>query len=112
MDYRKIRLKDVLSPKKWAIVADAYAKKFQGVSLELCEEVMMLHHMGDTDMAHNLAKSVGQSVKYCEVVVSRADACRPCVENGSCLHCGCSMPEAMFSMENECSEGKWKEVKI
>jgi hypothetical protein len=109
-NFRKIRLKDLLNPTKWAAVADAYAKKFQGVSLELCEEVDFLQHT-DKELAHDLAASKGVTIPYCEMVVYRASKCGDCVANGSCLHCGCSCPANMLARGNSCSKDKWKSVR-
>jgi hypothetical protein len=107
MDIRKIKVKDIINPEKWAIVADAYAKKhIDGISLEFCEEVDAMYYM-DPDIAHNLALSKGVSVEYCRMVAMRARVCRECVSAGSCVHCGCTSPENMYSMRNECSAGKW-----
>jgi hypothetical protein len=108
MNWKKVRLRDVLNPKKWWIVVDAYIKKAEGVSLENCKQAMEIKWENGENVAEFWCQRVmGQSLKYAEKVVERAQLCAGCVENGSCLHCGCSAPENMYSMINECSAGVW-----
>lgn len=107
MNIRKIRFKDVINPKKWGAVLEAYEKKFVGgITLEFCEEVDLLSYT-DIELAHNLALTKDTTVEYCQMVVYRANKCRDCVDAGSCVHCGCSTPENMYARSNWCSAGKW-----
>lgn len=107
MNIRKIKFLDIINPRKWKAILEAYEKKFiGGISLEFCEEVDMLYHT-EPELAHNLAATKKVSVDYCQMVVYRANKCRDCVEAGSCHHCGCTTPENMFSISNWCSAGKW-----
>lgn len=107
MDPRKIRWKDVFSPRKWAAVADATAKKVvNGVTLERCQEVDYLSEQ-DPGAAVALANTMDVSVEYCQMVAYRAAQCFQCVVNGSCVGCGCTTPDNMFAAKNDCSEGFW-----
>lgn len=107
MNIRKIRAKDILNPKKWAAVIEAYNKKYiGGITLEFCQEVDLLSYT-EPEFAYNLALSKGTTVEYCQMVVYRAEKCADCVEAGSCLHCGCTCPENMYARGNWCSAGKW-----
>ena len=49
----------------------------------------------------------GLSEEEIRVVEQRMDACSDCVLNKKCLHCGCKIPEKMFSMQAKCPQGKW-----
>lgn len=110
MDLSKIRLKDIFSPRKWAAVADATTKKLvNGVTLEKCQEVDYLSEQ-DPEAAVALADTMDVSVEYCQMVAYRASVCFACVQNGSCLGCGCSAPDNMYAAKNSCSEGHWQEV--
>lgn len=53
------------------------------------------------------------SIEYCELILFRANNpnCKSCIEAGHCLHCGCSMPAAMYVKDNECSAGHWEGFK-
>jgi hypothetical protein len=45
--------------------------------------------------------------EYYEQVNHRMKTCSDCVENKSCFHCGCTMPDGMLVKGNKCSNGKW-----
>lgn len=111
MNWRKVRIRDVINPKKWWIVLDAYIKKSRGVTLERCERAALFRFTQGEVFADFWARKVmGQNLEYAEVVVERASLCKDCVDAGSCKHCGCSCPDNMFSMKNECSGGNWGPV--
>lgn len=42
-----------------------------------------------------------------EQVLVRQIVCKPCVDAGKCLDCGCKMPEKTYDLDAECSAGKW-----
>ncbi len=44
---------------------------------------------------------------YCEQAVYRSIMCKSCVKAGSCVGCGCAMPDALMAPGNFCSEGNW-----
>lgn len=77
---RKRGLEDALNPKKWKIMANHIA----GV------DEIPLHEA--------------------EQIVYRAGRCKPCVDAGECLHCGCEIQGAIASKDNWCSDGKWTAV--
>lgn len=108
MNWRKIRFKDLISPRKWWIVIDAYKNKALGVSLERCQQAVEMKYTHGEATADFWARRVmGKGLDYAEVVVLRATLCHECVKQGSCVHCGCSAPENMYSLKNECSAGNW-----
>lgn len=76
-DLSKIRLRDVVNPRKWFAFLQGYI----------------------------MTKFV--SLEYCEQVVYRSIMCTPCVKKGSCIDCGCTMPDAIMARNNYCSEGMW-----
>lgn len=41
-----------------------------------------------------------------EQVAFRSEMCKPCVENGACLHCGCKIP-GLFYAEKGCRIGNY-----
>jgi hypothetical protein len=107
VNIRKIRYKDIINPKKWKAVLEAYDKKYLGgITLEFCQEVDLLSYT-EPEFAYNLALSKNTTIEYCQMVAYRAEKCSDCVEAGSCLHCGCSTPENMYARSNWCSAGKW-----
>lgn len=42
-----------------------------------------------------------------EQVLYRANLCRPCYVNGSCLECGCKTPEMFYAMAKVDSKERW-----
>ena len=77
---KKRGLKDAINPKKWKIMAK--------------------HVVGADEIPLHEA----------EQIVYRACRCRPCLENGSCLDCGCEIQGAIASKDNWCSDGKWTAI--
>lgn len=49
----------------------------------------------------------GLTEEEIKVVEGRMEACAECVKNKKCLHCGCKIPEKMFSLQAKCPQGKW-----
>ncbi len=49
----------------------------------------------------------GLSDDEIRTIEKRMEACSDCVQNKKCLHCGCKIPEKMFSMQAKCPQGKW-----
>lgn len=45
-----------------------------------------------------------------EQVFYRAMLCEPCLQNGSCLHCGCKTPNMFYSVRKECGNHLWGEM--
>ncbi len=48
-----------------------------------------------------------------EQMMFRRIECKPCVDAGSCEHCGCSMGDKMAKwadLQAECSAGKWGKI--
>lgn len=77
---KKRGLKDAANPKKWRIMAN---------------------HMAGIDEI---------PLYEAEQIVYRAGRCKPCVDAGECLHCGCEIQGAIASKDNWCSDGKWTAV--
>ncbi len=50
--------------------------------------------------------------ELCEIVVYRSIMCKPCLDAGHCLDCGCKMPDKMMDLQSECSEAKWDAITI
>lgn len=48
--------------------------------------------------------------ELCEIVVYRSIMCRPCMEAGHCIDCGCKMPDKMMDLKSECSTGAWSSM--
>lgn len=42
-----------------------------------------------------------------EQALERALKCTECVENGSCVHCGCKSPQLFYSVYKKCPQNKW-----
>ena len=79
-------LRDILRPRKWKIFARyAILKAWK-------KEYPELH-----------------VPEYVEQIATRMSnpGCRPCVEAGACVHCGCKSPELFFDKDNECSGANW-----
>lgn len=48
--------------------------------------------------------------EFCEIVIYRSLQCPDCMDNGSCLQCGCSVPESMMDLSNWCKGGNWDKI--
>lgn len=83
---KKRGLKDILNPKKWKIFARSLALK--ALRKEYSEMFIP---------------------EYLEQVSIRMShpGCRPCLEGGECIHCGCKSPDLFFEKEMECSGMNW-----
>lgn len=83
---KKRGLKDILNPKKWKIFA-RYAK------LKLLKQEYSEMFIPE----------------YLEQISIRMSepGCRPCLEKGECVHCGCKSPDLFFEKNMECSGGNW-----
>ncbi len=82
-DFSKIKFIDVINPKKWMSVIRAFLNR-DIYAQHIVEQIMF---------------------RYLE--------CEPCVKNGSCLHCGCSLKGSLNKMSDlqaEDSDGKWGKV--
>ena len=77
---KKRGLTDALNPKKWRIMANHIAG---------LDEIPLYE---------------------AEQIVYRAGRCKPCVDKGECLDCGCEIQGAIASKDNWCSDGKWTAV--
>lgn len=77
-------LKDVLNPRKWWI--------------------FIVSHFRGAATPHDVTLAQAEQTVY------RTILCSSCLKNGSCLSCGCPMPDAIVTPENYCSEGLWDEM--
>ena len=50
-----------------------------------------------------------EQVHIIEQYLFRIIQCSSCVNQGSCVHCGCSIPAKMWVRTDHCSDGKWGE---
>lgn len=50
--------------------------------------------------------------ELCEIVVYRSIMCRPCLEAGNCVDCGCKLPEKFMDLASNCSIGSWDATTI
>lgn len=73
MDFKKTKLKDWVNPQKWLSVLRSVNNQ---------KKVIPLHEM--------------------EQYVYRKLVCRPCVENGNCLYCGCTTLPKMMDPKGVC----------
>ena len=84
MDLSKIKLIEFFKPKNWMSVIRAFINS-------------------DVYQAHII-----------EQIMFRRIECKPCVDAGSCLHCGCSMSGKVpkwADLQAECSDGIGEYVK-
>lgn len=108
MNWSKVKIKDLLNPRKWWIVIDAYWRKSRGVTLENCQTAIQMKYTSGLAASDFWCRMVmKQDLEFAEMVVDRASRCPDCVEEGSCVHCGCTSPENMYSPLNSCSAGNW-----
>lgn len=82
---KKRGLRDILNPRKWGIFMRS-KKKYERIAVE--------------DLQYRS-----------EMVVYRMSLCKSCVQEGSCLHCGCKSPELFYDPQNWCSGGNWDSIK-
>lgn len=108
VNWRKVRMRDVLNPKKWLIVLESYWLKGKGVSLDRCHRALEIE-MGSGETAADFwsRRVMGISLRHAKIIADRASKCPTCVANGNCEDCGCPVPENMYSLRNECSAGNW-----
>ena len=68
---------------------------------------IMMYLDGENIKEEGLLLREDQILPYSEQLVKRVNhpICSQCVKQGSCSHCGCSLPIAMYVPEFECSEG-------
>ena len=85
----KIRLIDLVSPRRWRSVFIAILK-------------WVLFKMGEEPQPE---------VHKIEQYMYRYLACYPCLCLGQCLHCGCKIPERMHVQTDSCSAGHWGKFK-
>lgn len=83
---RKRGLRDILNLKKWKI----FARYIKLKALKQEYEEMFIP-------------------EYLEQVSIRMSnpGCRPCLDGGECIHCGCKTPDLFFEKDMECSGGNW-----
>ena len=81
---KKRGLKDVTNPKRIRMYLTGEKIKREGIHL-----------------------SYKEIIPYAEQLIFRAEVCNPCLKNGSCFKCGCSMPSAMMTPQFECEDGKF-----
>ena len=60
-------------------------------------------------------KAAGENEKYLTTsellqYSYRVSKCGDCLQNGSCLHCGCNAEGRLNGISDECSAGKWGEM--
>lgn len=88
MDYTKLRLKDFFSLERYKSVLVSLLRtlvvKLEGKNALVYEEPYII-----------------------EQYMFRLIQCKMCVNKGSCIHCGCSIPEKMWVREDYCSDGRW-----
>jgi hypothetical protein len=107
MNIRKIRFIDLINPLKWRAVLVSLLKRGKGVNLDFCLDVVRLSNKFGNGFANRFARTKGEELWYCELVVYRSMICSSCVKAGNCYHCGCSVPDNMLDKGNFCSAGLW-----
>lgn len=50
--------------------------------------------------------------EFCEIVVYRSLMCPNCIKAGSCVNCGCNIPDKMMDLETDCAIGSWNSMTI
>lgn len=85
----KIRLKDLISPKRWKFFLIFLLKKL----LRVLEPQ---------------AKPYIKRYEIEQLVARFLDPdCRKCLDSGNCLHCGCHTEGRMNGWNDSCSAGNW-----
>lgn len=85
MDISKIRLKDFFS-----------LERYRAVLISLLGKI--LNYLdGDSKL----------EIHIIEQYMFRLLQCPQCVSKGSCVHCGCSIPDKMWVKTDYCSDYKW-----
>lgn len=85
--FEKRGFEDLRNPKKWLAVLRMYDRQETGL------------HLAEKDV-----------VPYCKQLMDRMALCPDCVENGSCLNCGCPVPEKMLDPKEECVQLNWSKM--
>lgn len=76
----EVRVEDIISPKKWWSFIVGMIRG-QVIKPHIIQQVHM-----------------------------RQILCRPCIEAGRCIDCGCRMPEKTYVFDEKCSMGYWAEI--
>ena len=87
MHWSKLKWRDVINPAKWKIFARFLGSKISDIKYK---ELTI--------------------PEYREQIVYRMNKCPNCVENGSCVECGCKSPELFYDKENWCELRRWEEM--
>ena len=66
-----------------------------------------MYFTGEKIKKEGLHLSYKEILPYMEQLLFRTVVCNPCLKNGSCFKCGCTMPSAMMTPQFECEEGKF-----
>lgn len=139
MDFSKIRFKDVINPWKhlafvegnvrslfselgldedlrsYYLIAYLYLLSAEEAEVENADVDNIYDKIGlstdGTGSPSILAFEDEKDRSYAEQVLYRSILCRDCLIAGSCTHCGCTVPENMFSAINYCSDEKWGPMK-
>jgi hypothetical protein len=82
----KYRIRDIVSPKRW-----------KAVLVWLLKLAVSKLDRRDTYLTKN------ELLQYSY----RVAKCHDCLQNGSCLHCGCHAEGRLNGITDECSAGKW-----
>lgn len=49
-------------------------------------------------------------LSFAEQIQYRALKCKPCLDNGTCLHCGCPAQEKISNPKSACSNYQWEKL--
>ena len=115
MNWRKLRIKDVLSLTKWKVfIVGTYLMRIRPFLKRL--DLKLIQWGGNTtvdnkDIQKELTGEENPN-KVDEVnkafnIVYRYLRCKDCMKAGHCKHCGCTTPDNIIPEKNFCSKFMW-----
>lgn len=115
MNLRKIKIRDIFSKTKWKVfLVGTYLLRIKPF-LNRIERKFLLW-AGETSIAGKDLKKeeTGQvdpnalnEIEKAFNIVYRYLTCEPCMQKGSCEHCGCTTPDNIIPEKNYCSGRHW-----
>lgn len=113
---KKRGLKDVLRPRKWGIFIRYLRSKFRPLDGWQGRDPLIEEQVPETefDIDPKILREYTEltTPHELEQIAWRMSfsQCKPCLEKGECVHCGCKSPELFYDRNNECSAMSWYQM--
>jgi|GEM_PF-3673008 len=95
----KIHWKDVISPKKWMSV---FRAKRLETEIRFWEVEVFVYYTLEHPRSPMLKEEKRIRYYEAEQLIYRTVTCKPCMDQGYCEYCGCSMPSKAMDFKASC----------